>query len=340
MHNAENTDKSSMKPDSKSEHAQILVQRSMSVRKQLLTEADAMSRFVLNNGISIPSSVIRDLDQIKQQLHYAPGDKDSPLGALDTETVQKLVSVHQALARASAPATPRTLKFLADEQDRRSILFFLGPVPLIRYLSLLSAFFVLAMIISSLSNQVNSTTINQGFLDSANQVLLLNQLFLLSCAGLGAGFANLFQASSYVARNTYDMKYDSTYWSRIIMGLMSGLILAELVPRTLYENSATFASFGKPALAMLGGFSVSLVYRILRRLVSTMESLFKGEPDNKHYQEAWSRAEASSRETQQQLGMVNRLVELKDMVDAGADKSELNEKLSRHLKEQVSHHGE
>ena len=41
--------------------------------------------------------------------------------------------------------------------------------------------------------------------------LLVEELFLLSAAGLGASFAGLFQANRFVTRGTFDPKYSSTY---------------------------------------------------------------------------------------------------------------------------------
>ena len=104
--------------------------------------------------------------------------------------------------------------------------------------------------------------------------LLLNLLFLLTAAGLGACFAALFQANRYIADCTFDTKFESSYWIRLILGLMAGLILSQMIP--LSEGSNAIA-VTKPTLAMLGGFSAAVVYRIMHRLVEAVESLVKGE---------------------------------------------------------------
>ena len=105
--------------------------------------------------------------------------------------------------------------------------------------------------------------------------------------GLGACFAGLFQANRYIANNTFDPKFESSYWIRIVLGLMAGIILAELIPLNLLSESGTsgsesggsssIAALGKPVLALLGGFSAAAVYRIIARIVDALESLVRGD---------------------------------------------------------------
>ncbi len=101
-------------------------------------------------------------------------------------------------------------------------------------------------------------------------------MFILACAGLGAAFSALFQAHRYVADATYDPRFDSSYAARMILGLIAGLILVELLPENLFADSS-LGAFGKPALAMMGGFSASAVYRLLQRMVEVMETVVRGD---------------------------------------------------------------
>jgi len=90
-------------------------------------------------------------------------------------------------------------------------------VPLIRQLSLVALTFLIFLITIALSGNVSIEYINKGLLESSDEILLLNQLFLICCAGLGASFSGLFQANSFIASNNYDPKFDSSYWSRLIV---------------------------------------------------------------------------------------------------------------------------
>jgi hypothetical protein len=60
----------------------------------------------------------------------------------------------------------------------------------------------------------------------------------------------------------------------------------------------------KPLLALLGGFSASVLYRILERLVQTVESLVRGET---HEQQADQLADAVARQVTRNPMSTNRL---------------------------------
>ena len=83
----------------------------------------------------------------------------------------------------------------------------------------------------SLLPEINSTDVNRDIYESAGFPLAAVLVFLLSAAGLGASFSSLFDAYELVAEGRYDTRYDSLYWARIGLGLISGLMLSELVPQ-------------------------------------------------------------------------------------------------------------
>ena len=108
--------------------------------------------------------------------------------------------------------------------------------------------------------------LRQGFVNLSGIDLVLVELFLICCAGIGAVFANLYKINRYVGKGIWDDKYHATYWTTLIMGLMSGIVIAELIPID--------AAFGKPLVALLGGFAGDLVYNILREIVRRIEAPF------------------------------------------------------------------
>lgn len=69
----------------------------------------------------------------------------------------------------------------------------------------------------------------------------------------------------------FDPKYEPSYWIRLLVGIMAGLILASLIP----VDPDALNGLGHPTLSLLGGFSASLVYRILNLLVSFVEDIVK-----------------------------------------------------------------
>ena len=248
----------------------------------LITESDAMFKHIAGQGNPIPPEIPGCLYAMQQKQQAAALNQSI---AFSEQELQELAQMHQQLAKLIAPAKPKTIALMNKEAASPRLLYFLGPVTLVRRLSISAVISLLTIIIVSTSSQVNQVTINQGLFASEGVTLLLNQLFLLGCAGLGATFACLNQVNYYVKKGIYDPKFDSTYWTLVIMGLMGGLIIAELIPMQALDpkDAAEITSFGKPVAALLGGFSADVIYRILNRLVD-MVNQFLGNtkvPDDK-----------------------------------------------------------
>ncbi|MCV2885949.1 hypothetical protein OE749_14750 [Aestuariibacter sp. AA17] len=242
------------------------------MHKTLLKETLAMAEFALSNG-KLPDPV--QLEQINAIMR-----KD----ALDEKDVAVLGNIHKYLSRLIAPAIPQSILLLQTQRKSRHPLSFLGPVPLIRQLMCLNFVFLLVFIATGMTPSVNYISLNKGILASSGGDLLINIGFLMSCAGLGAGFAALYQLNQYIGNVNYDPKYDSTYWTKIVLGVIAGLFLVELLPQESFHSQTQaadgdilYGSLLKPTLALLGGFSASMVYRILNRMVESLESLVKGD---------------------------------------------------------------
>jgi len=83
-----------------------------------------------------------------------------------------------------------------------------------------------------------------------------------------------------ISNGSYDPKFQSTYWTRWAMGVISGIIIAQLIFVFLLQTPTTGASLpatiGQPLLALLGGYSVDLVHGILSHTINTLGSFFRG----------------------------------------------------------------
>jgi len=285
--------------------------------EQLREECEAMARYALHHGLPVAPELIAQLGPLI--------DRQMPPQATPHHA---LAAIHRKLAAAIAPATPQAVTLL-DTQHRSDRPFpWLGPVPLIRLLTSAAIVFLIAVIATGMSPDVSSANIDRGFLDSDGAPLLWNTLFLLFCAGLGASFATLFQAHRYVAAATYDPKYDASYCARLILGVIAGLILVEMLPAHLFDGGSMH-NFGKPTLAMLGGFSATAVHRLLQRLVDALETLVRGDrwADADAAMQTY-RARAASERTQWQSELAANLIDLQQSFDSNASPEAMRQRLA------------
>jgi len=100
--------------------------------------------------------------------------------------------------------------------------------------------------------------------------LYLEDLYYITAAGMGASFAVLYEANRHTLKAAFDPIYEPVYWTRFALGLIAGLLLAELVPAD--TSKSIYHAVTKPTLALLGGFSASVVYRLLVHLRNTVEA--------------------------------------------------------------------
>ena len=205
----------------------------------------------------------------------------------EEEMTNELLTVHQDLSKSVYPATPSTIMLL--EEQKRKPLRFLGPVPLVQRMTILAFLCLVTTVGLFLFPEVDAMSVNQNILNFEDPMkFVLNELVILSIAAAGASFYALFEAYKYIANASYDTKYESIYWIRFILGIMSGVILAQFIfiDPTAYGGSAADTTGGsqslggfityKPLLAFLGGFSARVVHKILNSLVDSLETFISG----------------------------------------------------------------
>jgi hypothetical protein len=244
----------------------------MKFRQQIARECDAMARYALGAGLKMPPTLVQSLDVFENVIE------------LDDTTVSAgtLTTLHSLLADVVAPATPRTIYLLHIDQAQKSWLSCLGPLPTIRRLVIGAAFFTLVFVLSSISGSISHKNLASDIYSLSGLESLQVLIFLMSAAAMGGCFHALFIAHSFIGKGTYDPRFESSYWMRIGLGVIAGLVLSQMIPigpeldSVSGEATSTSAAavFSKPLLALLGGFSATLVYTILQRLVETVESLF------------------------------------------------------------------
>ncbi|HEX2052763.1 MAG TPA: hypothetical protein VHJ78_03420, partial [Actinomycetota bacterium] len=233
---------------------------------QMLRGCYAMARYALGSGKAVPANIMDSLHLLKTaglDASELPGPSGKPQSA-----IALLTRAHTQLSQIVAPATPRTLLLVEEDRQDLSRWRFLGPVRIIRRLMAVGLVCLLGFIVTTISPWGTGRV---NLAQDWGLPLLANELLLLFAAGIGAAFAALFKVNSYVTEGTYDPRYDASYWARFALGLLAGMVLALLIPVDDVNSR-----LGQPILALLGGFSASVVYRLLARLVETLESLVQG----------------------------------------------------------------
>jgi hypothetical protein len=277
-----------------------------------------MASYAVSAGISIPVSVLAAIDAPP-----APGE--------DGEIVRLSVA-HEQLVRIIAPTRPSLVMALAEGEDQAGALRVLGRVLLVRYKMLVALGSLAAFIALSLTGYINDET-NGHIFESSGVPLLVCELFFLSAAGLGASFAGLFQADREIMAGTFDPRHQSSYWTRFLLGLIAGLLLATLLD--VHGSGASHEGrtessirLTEAALALLGGFSSSVVFRILHRLVETLETMVRGGLDDTHLaKQQVAEAKLGQRLVQERTKLVQRLSRLQQDLAADPDPKRAREQL-------------
>lgn len=287
----------------------------VSMRSRLVEESTAMLAHALAEGRPVPEAAAPLIGRLE-----TAGD------AVEAElSTEELLRLHALLAGAIAPAKPQAIVSLAQEKARRGLLTFLGPVPVARRLTVLAVLSLLIAIAASLSPYVEEGS--GDLLRMSGLPLLMNQIFFLSAAALGASFSGLMRVNRFISAGTFDPSLESSYWIRFVLGLVGGTILAQL----LHVESADSIehTIGRPTLAMLGGYSSSLVYRILDRVMQLAEGLIRDDAGNlAEAQSQLAAAQAEHALGAQRLELARRLFLMRrELGDANPDADAALERL-------------
>lgn len=260
---------------------------------------------------------------------------------VDPKEFRQFVDLHTQLARIIAPATPRSILLMKKESKNRWR--FLGPVPLVRQMMMMGVLSLSTFLSLSFFEKVDEEHINKSLLTNNGFDLFLIEMFLLSAAALGASFANLFEANRYCTNGTFDPRYNSSYWVRFVLGMIAGLLLSEIISLELLtaggnagegdgaldEGFLDGQPMAKPILAMLGGFSSDLVFRILRRIVSGIDAMIRGNPQEAHKASQKAALDMAQMDSEREkLNIAANLTSLQDSVD-GEAKEELQKILKK-----------
>jgi hypothetical protein len=319
------------------------------LRDRLLHECEAMATHALSSGVKVPEPVVRALAVAVAQA--VPGGakvaagggsdsrienqrtgNDTPQPHWPDDGLRQLAFAHNRLVELVAPATPRTIQYLYGHLQRPGVWRFLGRVPFVRRSMFAAILFLLGFVLIRVSPYVNVLPESGNSLESAEWPLLLQELYYLTAAGLGALFAMLFEVNRCTLKAAFDPIHEPVYWTRFALGLIAGVLLAELVPAD--SSKPIYHGVAKPTLALLGGFSASVVYRILIHLRNTVESfILPGSNDELDPQGRTVRGELPDTAARDRLKVLAGLIALQRRLGSGATPEQLQEEIDGLLAE-------
>ena len=289
-----------------------------------------MAKYAFSSGLKVPAYVVKTLESFgsPESSENETLDTSEPQN-MPENSIEHLSQIHNKLAEIVSPATPRTILLLQTEKG--GLLSFLGPIRLIQRMMFSSILFLLAFTVIGQCDEVHGLIC----LEDSGEAMLLNELFLISAAGIGATFSGLFQATRYVVNGNFDPKYETSYWIRLILGITAGLILAMLIPFDISDANASI-KIEQPLLALLGGFSAPVVYRILSRLIETIESFLRGDTsDLIAIREQQAKARFNEQLTQNRLKTASYLVKIQKQLSTDVDPDVLNKILDQILNDLI-----
>jgi hypothetical protein len=251
------------------------------IENRLEREVEAMTLYALASGLGVPADTIANVDLALPGIASAdpmPANPDAP--APRCTRVTALAEAHLSLTKLIAPAKPGSILLLVEQRRGHLGWQTFGAVPLVRSMQAIAVISLLVLLGISLSDRVNAENMTKGLLNLYGLDLFCVEVFLVAAAAVGASLTNLRRLDRYIVSCTYEQRFDSSYWSRLVMGVISGIILSQVVYSALVgsqpDANSTLSAFGQPVLALLGGFSADLVHDILNQFISVFGNLLAG----------------------------------------------------------------
>lgn len=229
-----------------------------------------MLAYCMSRGLTLPKD---RLDEIGGLVEFLTLGIDRRY----TIPMASLYRMHRLLTESISPALPRSIELLHWDARNNPKLHGFAPVPAVRWLIYATLCFFVFVVVGI----VFYSFVESGGSDAQVFEVFHSTLFLLALAGLGACFSILYDARRHVVEGTYDPRMGSNYWIRILLGIVSGLILTQLLSEYVEGTTGeagTATSFSLPLLALVGGFASQFVYKALNRIVEALSSIFDPSP--------------------------------------------------------------
>ena len=225
------------------------------LKLKLRTDLSVLVQYVLDSG---------------KQLEPALVESIAKCATSEDCSFDELLKLHNSLSALIEPSNPTAVRFLMTGRGTKAVN---NTPPVVKQTLWATIGLVVLFIAITTSDSLDGAVLGAGLFDRTWQQQLFSALFLVTSAAIGACFYNLSKMYGYIVSRTFDPKYISSYWVRLVLGIIAGYILAEMIPLDMLTSEATIQ---KPLLALLGGFSADVVDWALHRFVETLKTLIQG----------------------------------------------------------------
>lgn len=215
-------------------------------------EIETMVSYILNKGKEIPVAICE---------------------LLPSQKVEDLIQIHNELSKIIAPSSPETISYVRKPAESRKKRYIFSHIPLVRHFIVIAICAIISLVVSGLSAEVNTETLSKGILNNAGLPLLKNLIFLCSAAGIGTVFFLLSKLTKEVKDATLSRDDTTYYWAMLIMGMLSGLILSEIIVLSHSGLEEQSIEMNRLLFALIGGFSSEVVYGILQTIMGKIQRL-------------------------------------------------------------------
>ena len=265
--------------------------------QKLIQEIAGMADYVTANGVAYPPELLVRATKLVS---------DSRDGPREDLWLEEVAAVHSKLSEI-VPISPRNLVGNHYRTKRKRLL---GRMWLCTGVSLLT---FLGFTMFDIAERPQLFDVSFLYREGWEQLIVAS--LYISAAAIGASFYNLFTIYRYLIAGTFNVEYESSYYTRLWLGVVAGYLFAELMPIDVED-------FSKPLIAMLGGFAADAVESILKRLVDTLKTVVQGNmSDRIKALELSSKANLEAREIQLKLETARELTKTLDQLPDDATNS-------------------
>lgn len=274
------------KKDEKQNEIQLLYHEIVNFKEEMLEDKCGLiyrlKKIFCKKEKSDSSSPDLSIKSSKDELDYLKKLYSDFNSLLTPENISELTQIHGYLSGIVAPATAATILFTKPTTNfpfTKSI----STIPFMRNLMMGAVLSLIVFVVLLVLTNIPKDKIaeirpmylkNFIFTGSNFGKSVTNMIVSLSAAALGAYFYSMYTANRYFIKRTFDRKYVTYYNLRIVIGMISGFILANFVGDD--ENVIKKISF--ILLAITGGFSAEGVMLILKKIMGAIITMFKGDP--------------------------------------------------------------